>query len=114
MNKEQWYSDFITPTISRLQDDETVYMIKLGPLNISKTVRCGYTFFQLGDSQSGPLPERGADRSQEESVLMIPRFVQRYLLLQNSNVKEMLRALRRESLMIIVNYQFGFKKLHRL
>ena len=91
-------------------------MIKLGPLNITKTVRCGYTFFSLGDVQNlHSTFDSGIDGSSsaQEETLLIPRFVQRYLLLYSSSVKDMLRALRRESLMIIVNYQFGFRKLHR-
>jgi len=45
----------------------------------------------------------------------MPRFVTKFLLTQHqNNVKEMLRALRRESLLIIVTYQFGFKRLEKL
>ncbi len=71
-------------------------MVKLGPINIHKTVRCGYQYFYLGEAENG-------DYEQRQKLLM-PNFASRYLITQNSNVKEMLRALRRESLMIIINY----------
>ena len=45
--------------------------------------------------------------------MLIPRFVTRYLLSQNNAVKELLRALRRESLLIIYNYQFGLRQLEK-
>jgi len=91
--------------MNRLINDDSERMVKLGPLNINKTVRSGYKYFGLGAN---------IDSSEERKTLLIPRFVTRYLLSPTSNVKEMLRSLRRESLMIIVNYQFGFKQLDKV
>lgn len=45
--------------------------------------------------------------------MLIPRFVTRHLLSQSNAVKELLRALRRESLLIIYNYQFGLRQLEK-
>mmetsp|Transcript_37430 Transcript_37430/g.49219 ORF Transcript_37430/g.49219 Transcript_37430/m.49219 type:complete len:95 (-) Transcript_37430:134-418(-) len=93
--------------MDRLLHDEKVTMVKLGPLNICKSVRCGYTYFFLG--------ERARENDQTTKLLM-PRFVAKFLLSSNSSssLKEMLSALRRESLLIIVNYQFGFKRLDKI
>ena len=88
---ESWYTDFVRPLIHTLVEDESVQLVKLGPLNISKQVRSGYKYLGLGDNS-------------KRCTLLIPKFVSRYLLSPNSNVKEMLRHLRRESLLIIVNY----------
>jgi len=84
--------------MQRLTKDEETVDAKLGPLNIHKVTRCGYTYFYLGA---------------DETKLLMPRFVTKHLMAQNSTVKDMLRALRRESLLIIVNYQFGFNRLDR-
>jgi hypothetical protein len=103
-SNESWYEAFVTPTMNRLFNDDLEKMVKLGPLNISKTTRSGYKYFGIADN---------IDSSEERTTLLIPKFVIRYLLSPRSNVKEMLRNLRRESLMIVVNYQFGFKQLEK-
>jgi len=91
--------------MNRLLNDDAEKMIKLGPLNISKTTRSGYKYFGIGDN---------IESTEERKTLLIPKFVIRYLLSPQSNVKLMLRNLRRESLMIVVNYQFGFKQLDKV
>ena len=95
---EIWYTDFVQPCMQRLTKEQNYNQVKLGPLEINKTERSGYTYFYLGS---------------DDSRLYLPRFVTKYLLDKESTVKEMLRALRRESLMTIVNYQFGFKRLDK-
>ena len=106
LNNESLYSDFVNPILDRLTNDEDCNEIKLGTVNIHKTVRCGYQYFYLGET-AGAI-------EQQRQQLLLPNLVRRYLITQNSNVKEMLRALRRESLMIIINYQFGFKRLEKI
>jgi len=96
---ETWYTDFVQPLMQRLTKDESSENVKLGPLNIHKVTRCGYTYFYLGT---------------DDSKLLMPRFVTKHILAQSSTVRDMLRALRRESLLIIVNYQFGFKRLEKI
>lgn len=108
INKEGWYSDFVSPVMQQLMIDDSISMVKLGPLNINKTIRSGYMYFYIGENH----PDRSL--SKQTHTMLIPRFVTRYLLSQSSNVKEMLRDLRRESLMIIVNYQFGLKSLEKI
>lgn len=99
---DQWYVDFISGTMRRLETDEKTKSVKLGPLSISCTARSGYTYFVASESvQSGSGQE----------VLLLPRFVTKYLLSNSSSVKDMLKELRRESLLLIVKYQFGFKQL---
>lgn len=95
-SQESWYTDFVRPQFDKLLQDNNVDMIKLGPLNISKTERCGYTYYFLGDK---------AHEDEQWTKLLIPEFLTKYILKQeSSSVKEMLSALRRESLLIIVNY----------
>ena len=36
-NNESWYSDFVSPVMQKMTHDENCRMIKLGPVNISKT-----------------------------------------------------------------------------
>ena len=52
MNNESWYSDFVAPVMNKLDKDENCRMVKLGPINISKTMHYGYKYFHLGT----PLP----------------------------------------------------------
>ena len=42
---------------------------------------------------------------------MLPRFVMENLTRPDSNVKELLASLRKESLELIIQYQFGFKSI---
>ena len=105
-SQESWYTDFVRPQFDKLLQDNNADMIKLGPLNISKTERCGYTYYFLGDK---------AHEDDHTTKLLIPEFLSKFILKQeSSSVKEMLSALRRESLLIIVNYQFGFRRLDKI
>ena len=107
-NNEKWYSDFINPVIDKLSYNEKCKEVKLGPLRIGKVNKSGHKFFYLGEIKPVDHPDQ-----RKPKILLMPRFVTRCLLVQHTNVKEMLRSLRRESLMIIVNYQFGFKQLEK-
>lgn len=48
VNNESWYSDFIKPVMNKLTHDETCKMVKLGPINIGKLTRYGFTYFYIG------------------------------------------------------------------
>lgn len=52
INKEGWYSDFVSPVMQRLTMDDSITMAKLGPLNINKTIRSGYMYFYIGEHHS--------------------------------------------------------------
>lgn len=52
MNKEGWFSDFVSPVMQRLVNDDSIAMAKLGPLNINKTVKSGYMYFYIGEPKA--------------------------------------------------------------
>lgn len=100
---DQWYYDFVLPLLSRLLNENNLALVKLGPVKIQKKVIGGYKYFFLGEQETN-----------QSQLMLLPDFVTKYLVSETSSVKEMLRALRRESLLIIINYQFGFKRLDKL
>lgn len=47
---DSWYNAFVTPTMNQLLQNDSVKMVKLGPINISKTMRSGNVYLGLGDN----------------------------------------------------------------
>lgn len=98
-NPNEWYESFIERTMKPLIDGKTE-TVNLGPLSLIREYRHEYVFFSLSEL-----------KDQKESNLMLPRFVMENLTRTDSNVKELLSSLRKESLELIIQYQFGFKSI---
>ena len=82
--------------------------VNLGPLAIERVSKRQYTFFSVGEEEKGTTL---GGKDQVSNPLLLPRFVMEYITDNRSVVKDLLSSLRKESLELIIQYQFGFKQI---